>query len=56
MCIYTMYLVYTLYTADADCFTCVYVGVFLHVRLLVKTFATVLTRIRSRVAVNEQMR
>lgn len=37
-------------------FTCVYIGVFLHVRLLVKAFTTVLARIRSRVAVNEQMR
>ena len=35
--------------------TCVYVCVFLHVRLLVESLAAVLTRIGSRVAVNEKV-
>lgn len=39
-----------------ECFTCMYVSVFLHVRLLMKAFPTVLARVGSRVAVNEQVR
>lgn len=36
--------------------TCVDVGVFFHVGLLVKSFTAVLARIRPRVRMNQQMR
>lgn len=35
--------------------TCVYVGVFLHVGLLVESFAAILTRVRPCVRVNQKM-